>query len=135
MNLNLNDIWKQEASSFFTLNIIVNNGNEDCYVDYAHFNEAGILDCYGFDFNYFNNSSQNIFSSLLSERTEISDKSVMTKMYKFHDFGDNPIVFLVTSEKIYFMKNGIRQTNPFVWEAVDSMKPILELLKERNLKL
>ena len=135
MNLKKNSKWHDDSIKMFQFNIEVNNGKENCKVDYALVNDDGVLLCYGFDLPDDSLNEENIFDFLMKERDINEDLSLMTKIFNFYDYSveyngkrlSNPMVFLATLYKIYYMPNGIRQMNPFYWESVEYPK----LLKEK----
>jgi len=131
MNLKKNEKWNNEARKLFQFNTELNNGNENCKVEYALLNDEGVLQCYGFDLPDDSLNEKDIFSFLLKDREINGELSLMTKMFKFYDYPDNPLVFLTTINKIYFMPNGIRQTNPFYWESVENPKFLIEKLRTK----
>ena len=131
MNLIRNNKWHDEAVKLFQFNFELNNGKENCKVDYALLNDEGVMLCYGFDLPDENLNEKNIFEFLLKDKSINGDLSLMTKMFDFYDYGDNPLVFLATTNKIFFMPNGIRQINPFHWESVENPKLLQEKLLPR----
>jgi len=128
MNFKNNNKWHDEAGKLFGFNVELNNGKENCKVDYALLNDKGVLVCYGFDLPDDSLNEKNIFNFLLKDKSINGELSLMAKMFKFYDYIGNPLVFLTTINKIYFMPNGIRQTNPFHWETVESPKLLIEKL-------
>ena len=131
MNLKKNKKWNDEAGKLFRFNTELNNGKENCKVDYAFLNDDGVLLCYGFDLPDDSLNEKDIFDFLLKDNGVNGELSLITKMFKFYDYGDNPLVFLTTSNKIYFMPNGIRQINPFHWESIENPKLLIEKLRTK----
>jgi hypothetical protein len=133
MFLTKNPKWNNLAKKLFEINVIVNNGKENCLVDYALFDESQIMYCYGFDFPKNDIEVINVFNILRNEQTEKANNSLIDKMFKFYDYGNNPFVFLSSQEKLYYLPLGIRQTNSHVWESTDSLEELLEKIKNHNI--
>lgn len=131
MNLKKNNKWHDEAVKMFQFNFELNNGKKNCKVDYALLNDEGLMLCYGFDLHDENLNEKDIFEFLLKDESINGDSSLMIKMFDFYDYGDNPLVFLATTNKIFFMPSGIRQINPFHWESFENPKLLQEKLLPR----
>ncbi len=132
MFLAKNPNWKIKAEKIFKFNILVNNGKENCYVDYALFDENQNMYCYGFDFPENDIDEMSIFNFLRKEQIENANNNLIDKMFKFYDYGNNPFVFLCSKEKLYYLPLGIRQTNSRVWESTDSLDELLEKVKNQK---
>jgi len=93
MNLQKNKKWNDEAGKLFRFNVELNNGHENCKVDCAFLNDEGVLLYYGFDLPDDSLNEKDIFDFLLKNKRVNGELSLMTKMFKFYDYGDNPLVF------------------------------------------
>lgn len=131
MNLKQNSKWKADAEKMFQFNVEINNGEESCTVDYALINEEGQLLCYGFDLPVVSITGKDIFDFLLKDKESKGELSLMTRMYKFFNYGNNPLVFLASLDKIYFMPSGIRQISPFHWEYVEQPSLLFEKIDSK----
>ncbi len=131
MNLRKNNKWHDQVGELFQFNVELKCGNEKCNLSYALFNEEGVLLCYGFDLPDDSLKEEDIFEFLLKDKQINGELSLMTQMFKLYDFGENPLVFLCAIDKIYFMPNGIKQTNPYYWQTLESPKQLLEIIRKK----
>jgi hypothetical protein len=127
MNLLSNPKWSKTAKKLFSINDQILIKDELCTADYMYKNPEGNVILFGFDFPDDTISEKQIFSALLKEKETKHDDSLIHKMFKFFDYGNSPLVFMVTKQRLFYMPAGIRQIQPFVWESTEDLSTLIKI--------
>lgn len=133
MNLKNNTNWATAIKEQFTTSDSFVINNEKCNVDYSFKTTNNVLIGYGFDLHNEEIDETQIFSFLQKDKLTNGDSSLMTKIFKFDEYlmyHNTLIVFLVSKEKIFYLPNGIRQTNQFYWKSTNNINEFIEFLNQ-----
>lgn len=132
MKLIKNPKWENIAKNSFEFSKEVNLKTEAIIVDYAINDKNDQLIIYGFDLPDDSIKVLDIVSYLCAEKQEKPDSSIMHKLFAFYDYGDNPVPFLVTKNKLFYLPNGIRQINFNYWKETDRIDELIKIKTEIN---
>jgi hypothetical protein len=135
MKLIKNPKCKNAAAKLFELNKEINLEKETIKVEYVANDKNGQLIIYGFDLPDDNITEENIVEFLFDEKSLKGDSSIMHKLFAFYDYGDNPVPFLVTKNKLYYLPSGIRQINFLYWKETENIEELVKIRNEVNLQL
>jgi hypothetical protein len=117
------------------LNKEINFKKETITIDYVAYDKNGKIIIYGFDLPDDNITKENIVGFLNTEKLNNNDSSIMHRLFSFYENSDNPIPFLVTNNKLYYLPNGIWQMNFDYWEETENIDTFLKIKNEINLKI
>ena len=116
-----------ELDPSFKLNQIIEVKQGTINVDYVVFNENKEIIIFGFNLPVNTISEKQIISFLYNEKTNLEKNSILYRMLNLIENESNPLVFLLSNKKVFYLPNGIRQTDFDDWKTLDHLNELINI--------